>query len=97
MSAPGFLPLEGLPAARRRITAVLLTHGWERMDIEEMLADFAGELAEEIRKERDHMRDEMSALGGLVTQDTLNTMSYTANIIDPQGHEGARPDEEPTT
>lgn len=83
MSA-SFEPLESLPPARRRIVAVLLTHGWERSDIEDMLADFAHELAEEIREERDRMRDES-------TQDALDAMSYAANLIDPQGHEGERP------
>ncbi|MGW9029903.1 hypothetical protein ACWGQ5_38530 [Streptomyces sp. NPDC055722] len=59
MSAPGFEPLESLPPARRRIAAALFTHGWERADIEEALDCLASELAEEIRKERDAMREEM--------------------------------------
>jgi len=79
-----FEPLESLPPARKRIVATLLTHGWERFDIEDALGDFAHELAEEIRGERDRMRDE-------ATQDALNAMSYAANLIDPQGREGTRP------
>lgn len=98
MSETGFEPLEKLPPARRQITAALLAQGWERLDVEEMLADFAHELAEEIREERDHMREEMKDRRIGITQDTLDTMSYAANLIDPQGREGsARPDEEPTT
>lgn len=79
-----FEPLESLPRARRQIVAALLTHGWERFEIEDMLANFSGELAEEIRNERDRMHAES-------TQDALDAMSYAANLIDPQGHEGERP------
>ncbi|MGW0577743.1 hypothetical protein ACWD25_17615 [Streptomyces sp. NPDC002920] len=94
MSEPGFGPMDSLPPARRRITAVLLTHGWERVDIEEMLANFAHELAEEIRGERDQMRSEMSDPRIEIAREDLDGMSYAANLIDPQGHEGVRPGEE---
>jgi hypothetical protein len=92
MTAPAFEPLENLPPARKRITAVLLTHGWNRPEIEEMIADFAGELAGEIRGERDRM----DVPGSPATPDVIAGMSYAANLIDPQGHEGVRPGEETT-
>lgn len=88
MSAPAFEPLESLRPARKRITAELLSHGWERVDIEEALDRFASELADEIREERDHVREEMK--GGLNTYD-LDTMSYAANIIDPYSDFYERP------
>lgn len=96
MSAPGFEPLENLPPARKRITAVLLTHGWERVDIEEMLADYASELAGEIRSERDAMREEMKDPRVGIERADLNTLTYAANIIDPYA-EGLVEGEEPTS
>lgn len=97
MSAAAFEPLESLPPARKAIVAALLTHGWERYDIEGMIDDFAHELAEEIREERDAMREENKGPRIAITEDSLATMTYAANLIDPQGHEGTRRDEEPTT
>ncbi|MFB6937570.1 hypothetical protein [Streptomyces chartreusis] len=96
MSSAGFEPLESLPPARRKIAAALLAQGTDRSDIEEMLADYAHELAEEIREERDHIREEKKDPRVGITQEALDWMSYAANLIDPQGHEGVRPDEEPT-
>ncbi|WP_439947191.1 hypothetical protein [Streptomyces sp. BBFR109] len=96
MSTPGFEPLESLPSARRKIAAALLGHGWERSDVEEMLADYAHELADEIRKERDAMREETKNPRIGITRADLETLSYAATLIDPY-HEGpVRPDEEPT-
>jgi hypothetical protein len=83
MSAPTYEPLESLPPTRRKITAALLGHGWERQDVEETLADFAHELAEEIRDERDQMRAEAADPRIGITPDTLDAMSYAANLIDP--------------
>ena len=83
MSGASYEPLESLPQARKRITAVLLTHGWERVDIEEMLADFAHELAGEIRNERDQMRAEAADPRVGIKPDTLDAMSYAATLIDP--------------
>jgi hypothetical protein len=95
MSEPSFEPLENLPPARKRITAELLSHGWERVDIEEALGRFASELADEIRKERDVMREEMKDPRIGITQADLNTMSYAANVIDPYA-DGLVEGEEPT-
>lgn len=94
MSLSPFEPLECLPPARKRITAALLSHGWERVDIEEALDCFASELADEIRKERDAMREEMKDSDIGFTKADLGTMGYAANVIDPYP---VRPDEEPTT
>lgn len=91
---PSFEPLENLPPARKRIAAVMLGHGWERVDVEEMLADFAHELADEIREERDVMREEMKDRRAGITEADLGTMSYAANLIDPYPVD---PREEPTT
>jgi hypothetical protein len=96
MSAAAFEPLESLPPARRRIVAALLTHGWERPDIEEMLADFAHELAGEIREERDAMREEKKDPRIAITEDSLGGMDYAASLIDPYHAGPVRPDEEPT-
>ncbi|WP_328336767.1 hypothetical protein [Streptomyces violaceus] len=94
MSASGYEPLESLPPGRKRITAELLSHGWERLDIEEALGLFASELAGEIRKERDAMREEMKDPRMRITEADLDTMSYAANVIDPYP---VRPGEEPTS
>ncbi|MFI2426520.1 hypothetical protein ACH5A7_20890 [Streptomyces sp. NPDC018955] len=94
MSLPAFEPLENLPSARKRITAELLAHGWERADIEEALDGFASELAGEIRKERDAMREEMKDSRSGITKADLDAMSYAANVIDPYPVD---PREEPTT
>ncbi|WP_326779707.1 hypothetical protein OG481_02095 [Streptomyces longwoodensis] len=47
MSAPPFEPLDSLRPARRRLTVVLLQQGFRRAEIEEMLTDYARELADE--------------------------------------------------
>ncbi|MEV5177814.1 hypothetical protein AB0L10_43995 [Streptomyces flaveolus] len=61
-----------------------------------MLADYAHELAEEIREERDAMREEKKDPRIAITQDKLDGLGYAASLIDPF-HEGlVRPDEEPT-
>lgn len=83
MSEPRFEPLEDLPPARKRITAELLSHEWKRVGIEEALDCFASELADEIRKERDAMREEMKDSRSGITEADLGTMSYAANVIDP--------------
>lgn len=57
----------------------------------ELIHAFAHELAEEIRKERDAMREESKDPRIGVTQDMLDGMSYAADMIDPHP---ARPNEE---
>lgn len=72
-----------------------MTHNHLYMDDEranELIDAFARELAEEIRSERDDMNIPCSP----ATPDTIAGMDYAANLIDPQGHEGVRLDEEPT-
>lgn len=92
MSGAAYEPLESLPQARKRITAVLLTHGWERVDIEEMIADYASELAKVIRDERKSMEAEAIPEHAHL----LEGMTYAADTIDPHSVSPVRPDEEPT-
>lgn len=47
MTTPPFEALDSLRPARRRLTAALLQQGFQRAEIEEMLADYARELADE--------------------------------------------------
>jgi hypothetical protein len=95
MSTP-FEPLDQLPAARKRITAALLTHGWQRPEIEEMLADYASELAKVIREERKSMEAEAIPEHAHL----LEGMTYAADTIDPYPYPYSeapvRPDEEKT-
>lgn len=60
----------------------------------ELIDAFAHELAEEIREERDAMREESKDPRIGVTQDMLDGMGYAADMVDPHP---SRPDEEPTT
>jgi hypothetical protein len=81
MSLSRFDPLESLPPARKRIAALLLGQGLDRFDVEMMLADFADELAQEIRDERNRIIAERVA-----TPDYIRGLSYAASLIDSQGH-----------
>ncbi|MFE2382190.1 hypothetical protein [Streptomyces misionensis] len=94
MSAPGFVPLESLPPAHRKIVAALLAHGWDRADAEEMLLDYASELTQVIREERKAMEAEAIPEHAHL----LDGMAYAADTIDPHASAApVRPDEEPTT
>ncbi|MEU5243822.1 hypothetical protein AB0G81_06855 [Streptomyces asoensis] len=95
MSTP-FEPLDQLPPARRRITAVLLTHGWQRPDIEEMLADYAAELSGQIREERDAIREESRDPQIVVAPGMLDGMDYAASLIDPYHAGTVPPDQDPS-
>lgn len=78
--------------ARDQLRNVLLHHGWHPEQVDVMLDNFAHELAEEIRGDR----DDMNIPGSPATPDAIDAMSYAASVIDPQDREGVRPDEEPT-
>lgn len=65
--------------------------GLDEYEAEQLVGEYASELAGEIRATRDDM-----AVPG-IHPEFLDGMSYAANGIDPQGHEGVRPGEESTS
>jgi hypothetical protein len=80
--------------ARERLTRQLRNPGLVGLDefeASELIAAFEYELAEEIRA----TRDDMAAAG--IESEFIDGMSYAANGIDPQGHEGVRLNEKPAT
>ncbi|NGO06934.1 hypothetical protein G5C60_04460 [Streptomyces sp. HC44] len=93
MSASGSEPRETLPEARRKITAALLAHGWERVDIEEAFDLYDSELARKIREERKGVEAENFQSHAYL----FDGMDHAADIIDPYsyGEDQARPNEEP--
>lgn len=81
MSAAGYEPLESLPPARRAIVAALLGHGEDRQDAEELLADYEGELAEQLR---DEAEDEGAEF--------IPGLHLAANLLDPHDGHGVPPE-----
>lgn len=81
MNLSPFEPLESLSPARQKLIATLLGHGVERPDIEELLADYEGELAEQLRDEAD---DEDAA--------HRPGLHLAANLLDPHDGWGVPPE-----
>jgi hypothetical protein len=81
MNGPAYDPLESLPPARRKLIAALFGHGMERQDVEELLADFEAELAEQLRDQADDEGPEFR-----------RGLHLAANLLDPNDGWGVPPE-----